>query len=167
MKNNKGFSLVELIIVIAIMAVLVGVIAPQLLKYIEKSNVSADTQLCDAVRTAIEVASVDPKVMDAADSQSHLQAMFSGNARALELYSGNSEFKTAVKDIMGFDVFDGTQAQKRFKSTPARDDGYLMVQAKGNNIAVWIVHSDNTGMKNDRSGVNLSVITDEIIAGKY
>ncbi|MCQ2541905.1 MAG: prepilin-type N-terminal cleavage/methylation domain-containing protein, partial [Lachnospiraceae bacterium] len=30
MKNNKGFSLVELIIVIAIMAILVGVIAPQL-----------------------------------------------------------------------------------------------------------------------------------------
>ncbi|HKM34419.1 MAG TPA: prepilin-type N-terminal cleavage/methylation domain-containing protein, partial [Lachnospiraceae bacterium] len=27
--NNKGFSLVELIIVIAIMAVLVGILAPQ------------------------------------------------------------------------------------------------------------------------------------------
>ncbi|HAL02696.1 MAG TPA: hypothetical protein DCP07_05005, partial [Lachnospiraceae bacterium] len=36
MKNNKGFSLVELIIVIAIMAILVGVMAPQLIKYIEK-----------------------------------------------------------------------------------------------------------------------------------
>ncbi|MBR3517707.1 MAG: prepilin-type N-terminal cleavage/methylation domain-containing protein, partial [Lachnospiraceae bacterium] len=31
MKNNKGFSLVELIIVIAIMAILVGVMAPQLI----------------------------------------------------------------------------------------------------------------------------------------
>ncbi|MBO6205612.1 MAG: prepilin-type N-terminal cleavage/methylation domain-containing protein, partial [Lachnospiraceae bacterium] len=39
MKNNKGFSLVELIIVIAIMAILVGVMAPQLIKYIEKSKV--------------------------------------------------------------------------------------------------------------------------------
>ena len=38
MKNNKGFSLVELIIVIAIMAILVGVIAPQLILYIEKSR---------------------------------------------------------------------------------------------------------------------------------
>ena len=36
-KNNKGFSLVELIVVIAIMAVLVGVLAPQLMKYVEKS----------------------------------------------------------------------------------------------------------------------------------
>ncbi len=42
--TNKGFSLVELIIVIAIMAVLVGVLAPQYIKYVEKSRISADAQ---------------------------------------------------------------------------------------------------------------------------
>ena len=31
-RNNKGFSLVELIIVIAIMAILAGVLAPQFVK---------------------------------------------------------------------------------------------------------------------------------------
>ena len=51
--ERKGFSLVELIIVIAIMAILVGVMAPMLMRYIEKSNVSADIQLCDTVREAI------------------------------------------------------------------------------------------------------------------
>lgn len=39
-KNNKGFSLVELIVVIAIMAVLVGVLAPTLIGNIEKSRES-------------------------------------------------------------------------------------------------------------------------------
>jgi type IV pilus assembly protein PilA len=34
--NNQGFSLVELIIVIAIMAVLVGVLAPQFIKICRK-----------------------------------------------------------------------------------------------------------------------------------
>ena len=47
--KNKGFSLVELIIVIAIMAILVGLMAPQLIKYIEKTNVSSDEQLLDSV----------------------------------------------------------------------------------------------------------------------
>lgn len=37
-KNNKGFSLVELIVVVAIMAVLVGVLAPAYLRYIEKAR---------------------------------------------------------------------------------------------------------------------------------
>ena len=52
--NNKGFSLVELIIVIAIMAILVGVLAPQFIKYVERSRVSTDMQNAQAIRTAIE-----------------------------------------------------------------------------------------------------------------
>ncbi|SCP94726.1 type II secretion system protein [Anaerobium acetethylicum] len=40
--NNKGFSLVELIIVIAIMAILVGVLAPQYIKYVDRSKTSKD-----------------------------------------------------------------------------------------------------------------------------
>ena len=48
-KNNKGFSLVELIVVIAIMAVLVGVLAPQLIKYVEKSREATDIQTCDNI----------------------------------------------------------------------------------------------------------------------
>ena len=61
-KNNKGFSLVELIIVIAIMAVLVGVLAPAYLRYVEKSRKSADVQAVDAVMSAMEAAAIDPSL---------------------------------------------------------------------------------------------------------
>ena len=51
--NNKGFSLVELIIVIAIMAILVGVLAPQFIKYVEQSRRSNDIQTATEIREAI------------------------------------------------------------------------------------------------------------------
>lgn len=54
--NNKGFSLVELIIVIAIMAILVGAIAPALIRYIDKSRKSNDVSACKTIKTAIETA---------------------------------------------------------------------------------------------------------------
>ena len=57
--NNKGFSLVELIIVIAIMAVLVGVLAPQFIKYVERSRQAADLQNVQELKTAIEVYAAD------------------------------------------------------------------------------------------------------------
>ena len=58
--NNKGFSLVELIIVIAIMAVLIGVLAPQYLKYVERSRQSADIDNLDQIISAVEIYAADP-----------------------------------------------------------------------------------------------------------
>ena len=53
-KNNSGFSLVELIIVIAIMAVLIGVLAPQFIKYVERSRESTDLQNIEEIKIAVE-----------------------------------------------------------------------------------------------------------------
>lgn len=58
--NDKGFSLVELIIVIAIMAVLVVVLAPQYLKYVERSRNSTDVSNATSIVTACQVYAADP-----------------------------------------------------------------------------------------------------------
>ena len=52
--NNKGFSLVELIIVIAIMVILVVVFAPQYLRFVNNSRISTDVQTASNMVTAIE-----------------------------------------------------------------------------------------------------------------
>ena len=59
--NNKGFSLVELIIVIAIMVILVVVIAPQYTKFVKNSRIAADVQTAQAAATAIDVAVAEGK----------------------------------------------------------------------------------------------------------
>lgn len=54
--KNKGFSLVELIIVIAIMAIMVGVVGTQVLPYIEKSKEAKDYQIISSYCTAATAA---------------------------------------------------------------------------------------------------------------
>jgi type IV pilus assembly protein PilA len=71
-KNNKGFSLVELIIVIAIMAVLVGVLAPQFIKYVEQSRRSKDIQAAEEIREAVLAAIADGKISGNGSQQVNL-----------------------------------------------------------------------------------------------
>lgn len=62
--DNKGFTLVELIIVIAIIAVLAAVLAPQYIKYVEKSRVAVDENVVSEVIHNTEIAVADPAVYD-------------------------------------------------------------------------------------------------------
>lgn len=57
--DNKGLSLVELIIAVAIMAILVGVLAPQMVKYIERAKqVKVEKEASEFLRAA-QIAYVD------------------------------------------------------------------------------------------------------------
>ena len=56
--DNKGFTLVELIIVIAIIAVLAAVIAPQYINYVARSKQTTDANAMNEIAHAAEVAMV-------------------------------------------------------------------------------------------------------------
>ncbi len=63
-KNNKGFSLVELIVVVAIMAVLLGVLVPTLVRHIETSKQSKDLSGIAEIANSMEIALANEKFSD-------------------------------------------------------------------------------------------------------
>ena len=134
MKNNKGFSLVELIIVIAIMAILVGVMAPQLIKYIEKTNESSDTQLCDTLRSALTTAALDPDVVKDGHGIT--------GGTTMSAVCADSTYKAAVEDILGFSV--GTEESKL--KSKAGKSAHIHVDIQGSNrITVYCNSSIKSG----------------------
>ena len=149
MKNNKGFSLVELIIVIAIMAILVGVMAPQLIKYIEKSKVSADTQAADAVHSAILTAMMDPEVVN--DPTYNSSTVLTGAQSVGGLGTGDVVASAAL-EILGETA--GADVTARLKSTNASDICFEVVN--NNKVSVWVVGSDSRGSKSS-SGFEIVV----------
>lgn len=56
---NKGFSLVELIVVIAIMAILVGVAVPVYTNYIKEAEDAVDQQYVESMESALNTAWID------------------------------------------------------------------------------------------------------------
>lgn len=63
--NNKGFSLVELIVVIAIMGILAVTLAPRLTSYIEKSRKAADSEVVNTIMTATKLGFAEQNIFDA------------------------------------------------------------------------------------------------------
>lgn len=60
--KNKGFTLAELLIIVAVIAILVSVIAANLFKYIEKSQATDDIASAEVIRTAVQSAFNDSEV---------------------------------------------------------------------------------------------------------
>lgn len=135
--GNKGFSLVELIIVIAIMAILIGVMAPQLMKYVERSRVSADTQVADTVRTAIMTAMLDPTVDDgstptAGGAEANITTIASTDGK---------KFSKLVEEILG----DTTaNVSKKLKSKAYKDQPIMYQVTSTNQVIVTITSKDTT-----------------------
>ena len=99
--GNKGFSLVELIVVIAIMAVLVGVLAPTLIKNVEKSKETKDQQNLDSVKEAITTVLSDQNYYDTLYNNSITVNGKTGSLSISSDLSGSNTALSEIKDSLG------------------------------------------------------------------
>lgn len=96
-KENKGFSMIELIIVVAIMAILVGIIGAALIPYMEKSRASKDKSILDSVYSAYSSAiaeTEDPSALTLTSPE--VEALLDGTVADLEGKFKSKQFKGAT-----------------------------------------------------------------------
>lgn len=137
--NNKGFSLVELIVVIAIMAVLVGVLAPTLIKNVEKSRESTDLQNLDTIRGAVVTTLSDETVAAKIPASSTTYELDTTNVQL----SGSDAFTTAFNAK----IKDSLSKVGKLKSGNAVDAGHIFVEID-HNSAVTVYIASKSGIDN-------------------
>lgn len=101
-KRNNGFTLIELIVVMAIIAVLAFFLAPQYLRYVEKSRVTVDCHTAAEILEATKVSAMDEaiysKIPDAG-----VQVIWScpdGKTTSIDC-TGMSALEAKVREVIG------------------------------------------------------------------
>ncbi len=136
-KDNKGFTLVELIIVIAILAILVGLLAPQYVKYVEKSRRSADASNLESFVESFKVAAADVDYnLTPTTGNAVYTITIDKNGTSITAGNGASDdWATAINEYTGYNFKGGengaasTITEVKLKSTKWSVDNKTQIQA--------------------------------------
>ena len=151
--GNKGFSLVELIVVIAIMAVLVGVLAPTLIRNVEKSRESTDLQTLDSLRQSVTTALSTESVNNVLPS----------GGTSLKLSGGTLTGSTdAFKDAVTTELTNDGVINASMKSKSGQSGTITITISEQGKVTVAVMTTASEGsassvVKASRSNVDLKV----------
>ena len=147
---TKGFSLVELIVVIAIMAVMAAVLAPALLGYVERSRAQKDDSAMDEMVNSVQLALADTDVYDELITHS----VYDNVSCYID---SESEFTHASNKIILKEEYGNKKEQYMFDDT-ARQLDEIDYWAAGNMRGVTITFSPNKNSNGDTYDLKDGVI---------
>lgn len=163
--KNKGFSLIELIIAIAILVILTGLLAPQFMKYIEKSREAKDMQTLDTVYSSVQAAlgneGAYDKIIEETKTDIYVEEL--ANALTKDNDSSTNEFYIEMRSLMG-------KTAPVLKSKKAAVGGKIYIAIKYTNSKVTVQVDGADGKKEDKEietfgGFEVMVYSSE--NGKY
>ncbi len=110
--KNKGFTLVELIIVVAVIAILATVLAPQYIRYVERARQSNDLQIATNIMRSASIAVADPQnnvpantdifvVWETDEHQPTLKGQLTVDTVSNLRDPGSSAYEIALMDAIG------------------------------------------------------------------
>ena len=112
-KTDAGFSLVELVIVIAIMAALVGIITPAYISYIEKTRIQRDESAAGEIYRAAEIVVSTGEY----DISGQVLVTFSSGGIQLNTAIANAtEVETILKEHFGNQYLTAKPVSKKYKN---------------------------------------------------
>lgn len=130
--NNKGFSLVELIIVIAIMAVLMGVLAPQLLRHVETSRLQSDLTAMSEVDSATTIA--------ISSSENIYKTLTAGTTVTIE----NGEKLTSTNSDLEAELLKTIPNEMKLTSKSCKEGTFILTIKYDSNAKSYYTEKDDT-----------------------
>lgn len=120
-----------------------GIMAPQFIKYVEKSRISQDVMLADTIKTAIVTAMCDPAVITADDgSQDTIDSLEYG-VDITTWGKPSNKFEEAVADILG--ISDFSKLDKEIKSKYTGEGIWATYDSYYSTVTIELKNTDRYG----------------------